>query len=188
MVRGRGARPHVAEILVPADGQDTSEAIVERVRSGEEWTGEFTVVRKDGEPIRIWVADRPVLRRARQPSSASSACPRTWQSTSGSTRVAEELSDRLQLALEAGGLGTFHWDMVSGAVSWDDRVHDAVRPSAGDLRRHLRRVPRAAAPRRPGGLGARRCGTRSSAGRRTRSTTGSCGRTARSTGSTAPAT
>ena len=32
------------------------------------------------------------------------------------------LSERLQLALRAGGLGTWGWDKQSGSVEWDDRV------------------------------------------------------------------
>ena len=35
------------------------------------------------------------------------------------TRTVVELGQRLGLAVEAAGLGTWRWDLVSGAVSWD---------------------------------------------------------------------
>ena len=34
-------------------------------------------------------------------------------------RSASDLTDRLLLALGAGGLGTFRWDMATGATDWD---------------------------------------------------------------------
>lgn len=38
------------------------------------------------------------------------------------TATAEDLADRLRLALEAGRLGTFRWDLASGTVTWDETL------------------------------------------------------------------
>lgn len=35
---------------------------------------------------------------------------------------AEDLSEHLRLALDAGGLGTFRWHMATGATEWDERL------------------------------------------------------------------
>ncbi len=43
-----------------------------------------------------------------------------------STRTRQELHDlrRLHLALEAGGLGAWHWNVVDGSVTWDRRLEE----------------------------------------------------------------
>jgi PAS domain S-box-containing protein len=38
-------------------------------------------------------------------------------------RARRESEARLALALDAAGLGTFHWDLVSGTHAWDDRLY-----------------------------------------------------------------
>ncbi|MBV9952308.1 MAG: PAS domain-containing protein [Acidimicrobiia bacterium] len=123
----------ISEILVPVDQHASSAAIVAQVRGGQDWTGEFTVRRKDGEAIPIWVADRPVINRQGEVIGVIGVSEDLVEHQRVS-RVAEELSERLQLALEAGGLGTFQWDMVHDVVSWDDRVHSlfGVRPETFD--------------------------------------------------------
>jgi PAS domain S-box-containing protein len=112
----------VTGILVPADDHATSTAIVEQVSAGGEWTGEFTTVHKDGEPIRIWVSDRPVHDEHGEIVGVVGVSEDLTEHRRVA-EVAEALSERLQLALEAGGLGTFQWDMASGVVSWDEREH-----------------------------------------------------------------
>jgi PAS domain S-box-containing protein len=121
------------EILVPADERASGQAIVEQVRGGGEWTGEFTTVHKDGTRVRIWVSDRPVLDE-RGEVIAVVGVSEDLEEHQRVAQVAEELSERLQLALEAGGLGTFQWDMVHDTVSWDERVHElfGVQPESFD--------------------------------------------------------
>ncbi|MCC5953111.1 MAG: SpoIIE family protein phosphatase [Acidimicrobiia bacterium] len=41
--------------------------------------------------------------------------------------------DRLRLALDAGGLGTWQWDRHSGAVSWDDRLEELFGLEPGEF-------------------------------------------------------
>jgi PAS domain S-box-containing protein len=112
----------LSEVLVPSDERASNQAIAERVRAGEEWSGEFTAVRRDWEQLRIWVTDQPVFDEAGRVVGVVGVSEDLAEHERVA-KVAEELSDRLQLALEAGGLGTFQWDMRTGAVSWDERVH-----------------------------------------------------------------
>jgi PAS domain S-box-containing protein len=37
-------------------------------------------------------------------------------------RTARHLATRLQVAVDVSGLGTWHWDMASGTVEWDERL------------------------------------------------------------------
>ncbi len=47
---------------------------------------------------------------------------------------AAELADRLTIALEAGGLGTWQWDMATGLTEWDARLEQlfGLRPGEFD--------------------------------------------------------
>src|SRR3954463_9983185 len=39
-------------------------------------------------------------------------------------RSSRELSEHLQLALDAAGLGTFRWVRATGRVEWDERMEE----------------------------------------------------------------
>ena len=62
---------------------------------------------------------------------------------------AEVEADRLlwELAIAAAGIGTFDWDLVSGALTWDDQLIDAVRLRPDDVRPHHRGLQRPACTR-----------------------------------------
>ncbi len=39
-------------------------------------------------------------------------------------QIARDVSEHLRLALEAGGLGTWRWDIATGETIWDDRLRE----------------------------------------------------------------
>ena len=45
------------------------------------------------------------------------------------------LTERLQLATEAGGIGVWEWDMVANRLTWDERMYRLYgqTPGAGAL-------------------------------------------------------
>ena len=49
-------------------------------------------------------------------------------------RRALDLADRLRLALDAGGLGTWHWDLRTGVTTWDPQLEElfGLAPGAFD--------------------------------------------------------
>ena len=51
----------VTDVLVPASEQDGAAAILTEVKAGGSWEGDFTVLRRDGTPLWIWVQDQPVV-------------------------------------------------------------------------------------------------------------------------------
>lgn len=68
---------------------------------------------------------------------------------------------RLRLALDAGGMGSWEWDLASGRIHWSETLELMVRTRAGRVRRDLRGVHRARPSRRPRpGRGQRRRGGR----------------------------
>ena len=50
----------VHELLVPEECREKAEGIMSRLRTGETWSGEFAVRRKDGTPLSVEVTDTPV--------------------------------------------------------------------------------------------------------------------------------
>jgi PAS domain S-box-containing protein len=111
----------VSDVLVPIDAQDHATHIMEVVRDGEAWSGDFTVLRRDGEPVRIWVIDRPILDEHGEVIAVVGASEDVAEQRLLEQR-AEDLTEHLRLALEAGGLGTFRWDIATGVTEWDERL------------------------------------------------------------------
>jgi len=58
----REALGHNVVEMVPAEmSREQAAAIMDELRQGRSWSGEFTVRRRNGETFRAWVADTPVL-------------------------------------------------------------------------------------------------------------------------------
>ena len=51
----------VSDVLVSLSDSDRAREIMDVVRAGKIWEGDFTVLRRDGDPVRVWVTDRPIL-------------------------------------------------------------------------------------------------------------------------------
>jgi PAS domain S-box-containing protein len=111
----------VGEVLVPIEHRGHADEIMETVRAGEIWSGDFTVLRRDGEPVRVWVTDRPVFADDGQVIAVVGASEDVTEQRLLERR-AQDLTEHLRLALDAGGLGTFRWDMATGATEWDERL------------------------------------------------------------------
>ena len=111
----------VTDVLVPISGLEEAAGIMAGVGAGEGWEGDFSVIRRDGTPVRVWVRDQPVL----DADSKVLAIVGASEDVTELRRVEQENADltaHLLLALEAGQLGTFRWDRTTGAVVWDGRL------------------------------------------------------------------
>ena len=51
----------VSEVLVPVEDLSKAEEIMQQVIAGETWSGDFTVLRRDGDLVRVRVIDRPIV-------------------------------------------------------------------------------------------------------------------------------
>jgi PAS domain S-box-containing protein len=111
----------VSDVLVPIDEQDRAEEILEMVRAGDVWEGDFTVLRKDGVPMRIWVSDRAIIDESGRLVAIVGASEDVAEQRLLEQRTAD-LTDHLRLALDAGELGTFRWDMATGVTEWDEKL------------------------------------------------------------------
>ena len=129
-------------ILAFFSGRDTDEVrrIVDLVRAGETWTGAV--------PVTCRAASRTGRTRGshryatnREASSASSE-RRTRLSPSCRVlqRKASDLGEHLVLALAAGELGTWRWDMATGKTEWDATLERIFGLEPGSFDGHVRVV------------------------------------------------
>ena len=112
----------VLDVLVPQVVRtDDVEERYRDVRSGGSTRGDRTVLHRSGEPILIWTATVPIVDERGQVQWLVGASEDV-----GALRRAEErqreLNEHLRLALDAADLGTWQWDMATGAVVWDERM------------------------------------------------------------------
>ena len=122
----------VSDVLVSLPDRDRALEIMDVIRGGEIWSGDFTVLRRDGEPVRVWVTDRPV----RDASGATVAIVGASEDVSEQRLLeqrAADLTEHLRLALEAGELGTFRWDMATGETRWDTRLEALFGLAPGEF-------------------------------------------------------
>ena len=177
---GRSSMCSHRPTTLPENRQD-----LESVAGGAAMTGDRFVKRRDGSTVRVHTFTAPML----DEQGATVAIVGSSEDV-GELRLAEQqardLFEHFRLALEAGGLGTWRWDMATGEIRVGPTARSAVRLACGRLRRQLRHLRVAAPPRRPRGRASRRRATLSSPNRITGSSIEWCGPTARFTGSAVP--
>jgi len=111
----------VLDVFRPLDDVEENRALLASTAAGQDWHGDRVVVRRDGEPIRITATGRPLLDDAGNVIAIVGTSEDVTELRVGE-QIARNLSEHLRLALEAGGLGTWRWDMASGETIWDDRL------------------------------------------------------------------
>jgi PAS domain S-box-containing protein len=121
----------IAEMLVPDRDPVAAETLLRRLRDGEAWDEEWLAPRKGGGRIWIRLANAPVRDEGGEPIGSVAVC----LDISARKRAQAALADseeRLKIALEAGRMGTWDWDMHAGSVRWSEsleRIH-GLEPGA----------------------------------------------------------
>ena len=111
----------VSHVLVGPEDKHAADAIMAEVSVGTAWAGDFPVVSKDGSILRVAVVDCPVL----GDDGEVVAVVGISVDVTDQRRLEHEtaaVAAHLALALDAGGLGTWRWDIASGVVDWDSRL------------------------------------------------------------------
>jgi PAS domain S-box-containing protein len=123
----------VFELMVPVSELDRAEEVVRAVAAGGSYTGDFTVVRRGGDARRVHATIRPVLVPDGSVEGVVAIAEDVTEQRLLEQR-AQDLTDRLALALDAGGFGTWHWDQASGLVEWDATLEQlfGLEPGAFD--------------------------------------------------------
>lgn len=111
----------IFDVLVRVEDRDRAKSIADRVRNDMTWEGDFTLLHRKGHPVRAWISNRVVLDGSGTLLAVVSASEDVTEQRLLEQRTAD-LTEHLLLALEAGGLGTFRWDLPSGTTTWDEKL------------------------------------------------------------------
>jgi PAS domain S-box-containing protein len=111
----------IIELIVPERAWPSGRAAMEAAVHGEGATGDHLGRRRDGTEVWVQFATRGV-RDGDGPARAVVAVSEDVTEVRGAQQAQRDLTEHLQLALEAGGLGTWRWDMATGVTTWDERL------------------------------------------------------------------
>jgi PAS domain S-box-containing protein len=110
---------HIADLTPSPDHRANAAAVMAAVCAGEAWSGEFPVSRKDGSSSLSRTTLTPLL-----DGGAVVGILGISQDVSVHEVHDSDSGDRLRLALDASGLGTWEWDVGTGRVHWDQRMEE----------------------------------------------------------------
>lgn len=113
----------VLEVLGPLGNGDDGPRLLQDALEGTTRRADRTVMRRDGTPVRILTATQPVLDDEGRVAFVVGVSEDVTE-LRGLEQQAQDLTDHLSLALDAGGLGTWHWVMASGRTDWDPRMEE----------------------------------------------------------------
>jgi PAS domain S-box-containing protein len=111
----------IGDLVVPVTGEDPGEAALQASESGRRWVGELSVLRPDGEIVRLRAFVHPVHGDDGTRVGAVFGAD-DITATHLLQRQAEDLTAHLGLALAAGDLGTWRWEMATGLTTWDETM------------------------------------------------------------------
>jgi two-component system cell cycle sensor histidine kinase/response regulator CckA len=119
--------------LIPEELHESERQLLEQIRRGE-WVqfSEAERIRKDGRRIFIALSVSPIRNELGQVIGASSIKRDVTERREAQQALAQS-QERLQLALRAARMGTWHWDLGTGLLTWDEGVYqlyglDAQQP------------------------------------------------------------
>jgi len=122
----------ILDVLAPDDEFGANHQDLMTVADGKVMSGDRLVTRRDGQLLRVLTFTRPI----RDESGKTVALVGASEDV-GARRDAEQqardLSEHFHSALEAGGLGTWRWNMKTGETVWDARLEGLFGLSPGEF-------------------------------------------------------
>jgi PAS domain S-box-containing protein len=122
----------VLEVLAPAADLAENRQDLNFVAAGNTLSGDRSVVGKDGEVIRVFSATRPIVDTDGQ-TIAMVGTSEDVTERRAAEQHARDIAEHLGLALQAGGLGTWRWDMATGETVWDERLEALFGLAPGEF-------------------------------------------------------
>ncbi len=120
----------IVERLAPVDDLARNAADLSTVASGRAMSGDRLVRRRDGEVIRIHTSTRPIT----DDDGVVVALVGVSEDVTAQRAAeqhARDLTEHFRAALQAGGLGTWRWDIRTGATVWDARLEELFGVAPG---------------------------------------------------------
>lgn len=119
-VRGRS----ILEVMGDPDPAEGAR-VLEALQRGETARTERAVARRDGTVVQVVAVIRALLGTDGQIEAIVGASEDVTQ-VAELEREAQRLADHLTLALDAGGFGTWRWDLATGRTVWDERMEQVA--------------------------------------------------------------
>jgi PAS domain S-box-containing protein len=127
----------VSEVLVSVSNHDEAAEIMESVVAGLPWEGDFTVLRADGDSVRAFVVDTPILDAHGTVLAIVGGSEDVTDQRLREQQLAD-LAEHLSLALESGGLGTWHTDLATGTTVFDAQLERLYGLAPGSFNGNFR--------------------------------------------------
>ena len=111
----------VVDVLVAAGDRPANAERLAALAAGTPFAGDRTLVRRDGQPVRVLMFTLPVVDADGRVAMLVGAS----EDVTGLRRTeqqAREMTERVRLAIDAGQMGTWRWDLFTGATVWDERL------------------------------------------------------------------
>jgi PAS domain S-box-containing protein len=122
----------ILDVMVPKGDRELAAGIFAILAAGKSWRGDFNVARRDGLTIRVNSVNQPVLDEQGNLVGIVGVSEDVTEQRQLEQR-AEDLSARLSLALEAGGLGTWRSNLRTGETDWDAKVEQLFGLGPGEF-------------------------------------------------------
>ena len=120
----------VIDVLAPAHLVVQNSRDLDAAAGGLEMSGDRLVTGRDGNTMRVHTFTAPMPDQDHNIVAIVSSSEDV-----GDLRAAEQrarhIAEQFELALEAGGLGTWRWDMASDVTVWDERLEVLFGLSVG---------------------------------------------------------
>lgn len=111
----------IFEVAPAVASRERGQEMCDAVRTRTPWSGDFSTQRRDGSTFLAHGGLSPIFDDEDRYVGTLAVSADVTETRLLETQVRDR-GQRLQLALEAGRLGTWHSDRVTGLVSWDARM------------------------------------------------------------------
>ncbi len=111
----------VTELLMPPDEAAAHGAALAAAAAGDHSSFDWDMQRRDGTTVHVASIARPIVDDAGE-VVALVVVSEDVTATRQADQRARDLTEHFAAALQAGGLGTWRWEIASGATVWDERM------------------------------------------------------------------
>lgn len=116
----------IIELVADPEDAETGERLMERIRAGEPWEGEWGVPRPDGSKGLVHMETAPIRDEAGALLGAVAVSfdvqgrERDVTRRSPKENALQDSEERLRIALSGSAMGTWDWNVASGGLRWSE--------------------------------------------------------------------